>query len=114
MASHRSTAAPPHTGTRIDRIGVVAPVNNEEHGLRQCLDALARACRRAEVTTARSVAHVIDSPLARKVSMRRTSVPAARTTPTLLNYRGAAWAISPHGGRLAGSNGINAERTQTA
>lgn len=40
MASPGSAAAPTHTGTRIDRIGVVVPVNNEGHALRQCLDAL--------------------------------------------------------------------------
>jgi glycosyltransferase involved in cell wall biosynthesis len=40
VVSASSVAPPPYTGTRIDRIGVVVPVNNEEHTLRQCLDAL--------------------------------------------------------------------------
>jgi glycosyltransferase involved in cell wall biosynthesis len=59
MASPRSTAAPPHTGTRIDRIGVVVPVNNEEHGLRQCLAALDEAASHVAVPV--TVIVVLDS-----------------------------------------------------
>jgi glycosyltransferase involved in cell wall biosynthesis len=59
MASPRSTAPPPHTGTRIDRIGVVVPVNNEEDTLRQCLDALDEAARHVAVPV--TVIVVLDS-----------------------------------------------------
>jgi cellulose synthase/poly-beta-1,6-N-acetylglucosamine synthase-like glycosyltransferase len=59
MASPRSTAAPPHTGTRIDRIGVVVPVNNEEHGLRQRLAALDEAASSVAVPV--TVIVVLDS-----------------------------------------------------
>jgi hypothetical protein len=59
MASPRSTDPPPHTGTRIDRIGVVVPVNNEEHGLRQCLDALDEAASLVAVPV--TVIVVLDS-----------------------------------------------------
>jgi glycosyltransferase involved in cell wall biosynthesis len=59
MATPKSTAAPPHTGTRIDRIGVVVPVNNEDHALRECLDALDEAASRVAVPV--TVIVVLDS-----------------------------------------------------
>ena len=50
---------PPHTRTRIDRIGVVVPVNNEQDTLLQCLDALdVAACR---VTVPVTVVVVLDA-----------------------------------------------------
>lgn len=49
MRRRKPTAPPPYTGTRIDRIGVVVPVHDEEDGLRQCLVALATAASRVAV-----------------------------------------------------------------
>ena len=158
MASHRSTAAPPHTGTRIDRIGVVAPVNNEEHGLRQCLDALDAAASRVAVPVTVIVvldsctdhsSAVVDGVSGGRVEslaaeFNNVGVARAAGTDVLLS---ASWILPRQrriddvgngscgchlgaptctctaglrglslriGGRLAGSNGINAERTQTA
>jgi glycosyltransferase involved in cell wall biosynthesis len=59
MVIPKSTAAPPHTGTRIDRIGVVVPVNDEDHALRECLDALDEAASRVAVPV--TVVVVLDS-----------------------------------------------------
>jgi glycosyltransferase involved in cell wall biosynthesis len=46
MASAKPVAPQPYTGTRIDRIGVVVPVKNEEQTLAQCLDGLEVAASR--------------------------------------------------------------------
>src|ERR1700730_959832 len=46
MASAKPVALPPYTGTRIDRIGVVVPVKNEEQTLARCLDGLEVAASR--------------------------------------------------------------------
>jgi GT2 family glycosyltransferase len=51
--------APPYTGTRIDRIGVVVPVHNDEQALEQCLDALDIAVSR--VTVPVTVIAVLDA-----------------------------------------------------
>jgi glycosyltransferase involved in cell wall biosynthesis len=50
---------PPYSGTRIDRIGVVVPVNNEQDTLLQCLDALSLAV--ARVTIPVTVIIVLDA-----------------------------------------------------
>ena len=44
-----SATAPPFTGARFDRIGVVVPVNNEELALRACLIALLAAAARVSI-----------------------------------------------------------------
>lgn len=56
MSPYRSHgAAPPYTGSRIDRIGVVVPVHDDEQALEQCLDALDVAVSRVAVPVSVSV-----------------------------------------------------------
>lgn len=53
------SAPPPYVGTRIDRIGVVIPVHNEELALAACLDAVGVAASRVAVPA--TVIVVLDS-----------------------------------------------------
>jgi len=58
-AAAKCTAAGTNPGTRIDRIGVVVPANNEQCALPACLDGLQAAARRVRVPV--TVIVVLDS-----------------------------------------------------
>lgn len=51
-ARAKAAALQPYTGTRVDRIGVVVPVHDEEQALRQSLDALDVAASRVAMPVA--------------------------------------------------------------
>lgn len=73
--------APRYTGTRIDRIGVVVPVHNDQRALQECLDALDIAVSR--VTVPVSVMVVLDA-CADDSATAAHALPAAAGTETIV------------------------------
>ncbi|MET0700401.1 MAG: glycosyltransferase, partial [Mycobacterium sp.] len=74
--------APRYTGTRIDRIGVVVPVHNDQRALQECLDALDIAVSR--VTVPVSVMVVLDA-CADDSATAAHALPAAGTETIVLD-----------------------------